>query len=105
MRPASGVILSAQSLAAVDRIAEVYSGVGSMPADSASGEGALRELLATSSVDSSDRVDVMPYNKELVSLPDLGSRPVDICAALPVADRVWLQGSGSLMLRDAAEAA
>eukprot|EP00973_Karenia_brevis_P070874 9851241-Karenia_brevis.AAC.1 len=72
---------------AIEGIKNSYFGIGSPTPDTPTCEGALRELLASSSIYTDDRHDVQSYAKGLVAWPPENSQPIDVLGALPEADR------------------
>ena len=90
-------------LRCLDQIADAYKSVGPAPADPSFREGALGELLASSSIYKDCKSDVRPYVKDLVSWPSPGSTPVPLAKCLGKADSERLGAWQSHMLRPAAE--
>ena len=88
--PADLKCLSAGSVSALEEVSQAFSDLGSPVEPLLTPDGALRELLHTTSVYAQDRLDVKPYDKELVSWPPKGSSPCDLVKGLPEADRTML---------------
>ena len=87
------------SFAALSDIASAYRDVGK-PELNLTPDGALAELLRSTSVYSDDRADVKPYAKELVSWPKEGSVPSPLLTGLSVGDRSMLANWKTHMLRN-----
>ncbi|CAK0824461.1 unnamed protein product [Prorocentrum cordatum] len=68
---------------------DCYLGMGAMPSEPGFCEEALRELLSGSTVYSEDGGARVPYSKELVSWPEVGSSPVDLVGCLTQDDADW----------------
>ena len=66
--------LGAGSVAALSHIAASFDRIGDPPAQ-LSPEGALRELLGSTSIYQDGRSDVLPYARDRVSWPPPGARP------------------------------
>ena len=90
-------------LRCLDQIADAYKSVSTPPVDSSFREGALGELLASSSIYRDCKSDVRPYVKDLVSWPSLGSSPVPLVNCLSAADSKWFREWRVHMLRPALE--
>jgi len=88
---------------AAERVAKCYFDRGSPPDDDAVREGALGELLASSSVYTTERQDIQPYARDLVSWPSPGTTPLNVLDGVPEGDREWLEGWEKHLLRDAAD--
>ena len=67
--------------------------------------GALSELCGASVIYQGDRSDLAPYTEESVSWPEAGSSPVPLESSLSPADKHWVHGWRSNMLRDPQSAA
>ena len=83
---------------ALSNIDIAINGLGSPPPGLTS-EGALAELLRSSSVYSDSRIDVAPYAKDRVSWPPIGSTPCALVAGLSEADSSWLSDWRAHMLK------
>ncbi|MCP2504969.1 MAG: hypothetical protein NLN65_06720, partial [Candidatus Poseidoniaceae archaeon] len=90
--------MSAGSVSALEEVSQAFSDLGSPVEPLLTPDGALRELLHTTSVYAQDRLDVKPYDKELVSWPPKGSSPCDLVKGLPEADRTMLADWNTRML-------
>ena len=97
--------LGAGSAAALDHIRDTFAHIGSPDASDLLPEGALHELLGSSSVYSCERADILPYAKDKVSWPIPGSVPCPLEAGLGSADCERLADWQSEMLRDPIDAA
>ena len=98
-RPSGLGNIGAGGRTAMAHIGESYAALGNPP-DSISPEGALSELLSNSGYYHDSRVDVIPYDKDRVSWPDKGAKPVPLAAHLGKADCEYLANWESSMLRD-----
>ena len=87
------------SAQASQHILETFCEMPGPPPDT-SPEGALTELLESAGFYSHSRADVLPYEKEHVSWPDCGSRPVEIVGGLLPTDRSNLINWETELLRD-----
>ena len=92
------------AVAAFQRIGYIFLKAFPPPADLASPEGALRELLGASGLYEGAGAHVAPYAKDKVSWPEVGSSPKALVDGLPQADSDRLQKRASHMLRDPSEA-
>ena len=81
--------VGANSLAAVDEIRRAVDSMGKPFDPSLSDDGALRQLLAKTSVYQDDRLDVKPYSRDSVSWPPPGNTACPLSKGLGEADRVW----------------
>ena len=97
--PDSSSCLNSGSIAALRHIEESYSNMGDPHDSTLTPEGAFRELLGGSSFYTEERADILPYAKELVSWPDIGTSPCRLEAGLCPADRVRLADWKSSSLR------
>jgi hypothetical protein len=68
------------------------------------GADALRDLTQKASVYGSERADILPYSKGLVSWPGDGCKPIDLASVLEPEHRKQLLSWTSSMLRDPEEA-
>ena len=68
------------------QVSQAFNDVGSPVEPLLTPDGALRELLLTTSVYAEDRLDVKPDDQDLVSWPPVGSTPCDLALGLPDAD-------------------
>ncbi len=73
--------------AVVDQIASAYCDLGPPPNDAPTAEGALRERLASAQFYREERSDICPLDRNLVSWPELGKRPMSLEDCLPAGDR------------------
>ena len=103
--PRRDVRLSHASCAAAVNVGQRYVQLPPPPVDDVSGEGALSELLAKSSVFLQDRVDIASYSEAPVAWPEVGSAPIPLVEHLPPADRQLLSEWNRHLLRDEADAA
>ena len=87
------------SLAALEEVSQAFHSVGSPVEPLLTPDGALRELLHSTSIYAQDRLDVKPYDKDLVSWPPVGSSACDLRLGLPEADRTMLAEWNTRMLR------
>ena len=90
---------AAQRLA-LSHVEQAFEHIGPPAEPAANSKEALQALLGTSAVYHSARADVLPYNRDLVSWPSVGSQPVELASALSEADSVWFREWKSHLLRD-----
>ena len=102
--PSSHFPPPAMAVAASQRIGYIFLKASPPPADLASPEGALRELLGASGLYEGAGAHVAPYAKDKVSWPGVGSSPMALVDKLPQADSYRLQTWASHMHRDPSEA-
>ena len=97
-----GLTASAAQASAIDHISRSYQHFPLPPEyqeDHRSGEAALTELLAAAPGYSSEAQRVKPYNKDLVSWPDLSTPPVEVTELVGEAERECLSGWRRTMLK------
>ena len=95
---------SAVSKQVVSQLSQPYFSIPAPPSDCPNAQGALGELLHSSSVYSMDRTDSLPYDPTKVSLPARGDSPVKLGDVAQPGHMSLLDGGGASMLREAAEA-
>ena len=98
-RPSQLGAIGAGTRAALAHVCESYASLGNPPTE-ITPEGALSELLSNSGFYHDCRVDIVPYDKDRVSWPMIGSRPVPLVDNLDMADCKNLVNWESYMLRD-----
>ena len=84
--------LNAGVHAALSNVAEAYVELGSPPSDLPSPVDSYKGLLSSSASYAGERQGLVPYVKDHVSWPKLGSNSVDLCEKLPPGDREELIG-------------
>ena len=80
-------------------IRQAYVDVGKLPADLDS-QGAFRQLLRSSRVYASDRLELQSFARDLVSWPDVGSTKVSLLDVVPPAACEGLSDWKRHLLRD-----
>ena len=95
--------VAACSIAASQHVLSSYSDIGPPPADLGSCKECFSSLLASSSSYNTERRDIRPYARELVSWPKVGSARVVLADSLPSADRDRLRTWKQSLLREPSE--
>ena len=75
------------SLDAADAVSKSLVKLGGPPAECLP-EGALRELLGAARFYAQDRADVQPYAQDMMSWPEVGTRPINLVPAVRPTDRL-----------------
>jgi len=96
-------VMSACQESCLDHIKACYKDVGCSDAFDVSGKEALGALLASSSTYSDTPSVTRPYQKELVSWPSEGNKPVPLSTCLTQADNEWFGRWRETLLRDPSE--